>query len=347
MEFKKYTLSVVDIIFETTDCITLKFKQPSLRKIGYKAGQYLTIILHINGRKYIRAYSLSSEPKFDTTLDISVKRIPGGIVSNYINDHIKIGDVIEVSEPMGNFILNPDTKKNNIYLWGVGSGITPLFSLLKDILISYPNINVHLIYGNKSISSQIFRAQLEEILRKYPKRLFLTYFYSQDQLVKENFFIKKGRITKEFIKDYFASSNNVIWDSLHYICGPSKLKEIIRNTLLDLNIHESSIYFEEFELVINPEDLELVENSDVTINFADQLHQIFVPKGKSILDAALDYKIDLPYSCQTGNCGSCKSFIKVGRVKMIGLTKSREDLNQNETLLCCSYPLTNKLTIEI
>jgi ring-1,2-phenylacetyl-CoA epoxidase subunit PaaE len=92
MEFKKYTLSIADIIFETSDCITLKFKQPSLRKIRYKAGQYLTIMLHVNGRKYIRPYSLSSAPSVNSTLDISIKRIPGGVVSNYIFDHAKIGD---------------------------------------------------------------------------------------------------------------------------------------------------------------------------------------------------------------------------------------------------------------
>jgi ring-1,2-phenylacetyl-CoA epoxidase subunit PaaE len=90
-----------------------------------------------------------------------------------------------------------------------------------------------------------------------------------------------------------------------------------------------------------------VEDSKVTIEFKGQLSEIFVPKGKSILDVALDNDIELPYSCQTGNCSTCKGKLNEGQLKMLGLTNEREDLAQDEFLLCCSYPLTNQISIEV
>ena len=106
MNFKKYTLSVQDIRSETDETITLCFKQPSLRKIKYQAGQYITLIVMINGRKYARPYSFSSSPSIDSSLEVTIKRVSQGIVSNYLNTEVKIGDVIEVLEPMGDFTYN-------------------------------------------------------------------------------------------------------------------------------------------------------------------------------------------------------------------------------------------------
>ena len=100
-------------------------------------------------------------------------------------------------------------------------------------------------------------------------------------------------------------------------------------------------------MVIDPKELYDVEDSKVIIDFQGQQSEIFVPKGKSVLDVALDNNIEIPYSCQTGNCSSCKAKLKVGQLKMIGITKEREDLAHDEFLLCCSYPLANPISIEV
>lgn len=342
---KQYTLTIQDIQRETEDSITLCFKQPGLRKIKYQAGQYLTLVLRINERKYARPYSFSSSPSVDNTIDITVKRVPNGIVSNYINTDLKVGDVVEVLEPMGDFTYDNINPKQTIFLWGVGSGITPLYSLTKEILNTQPNSKIHLVYGNKYSTSTIFLKQLVQLQEKHKSNFKLTNFYSQEDTIdeKEGF---KGRISSSFVSDLLSKNINCK-ESLHFICGPSGLKETVKNALINLSVPLSSILTEEFEMVIDPEEFFDVKDSKVTIYFQGQLSEFFVPKGKSILDVALDNDIELPYSCQTGNCSTCKGKLKEGQLKMLGLTKEREDLGQDEFLMCCSYPLVNPISIEV
>ncbi len=341
-----YTIKVHDLKKETKETVTLCFKQPGLRKIKYKAGQYITLMVRINGRKYARPYSFSSAPSVDAALEVTVKRVPDGIVSNYINNELKVGDVVEILEPMGDFTYESIDPVQSIFLWGVGSGITPLFSIIKEVLHKQPDTAIHLIYGNKNQESTIFRDQLNLLKQEYPDFFSITNFYSQVENVIESNIIHKGRISSDFVTSLVTQQKNLI-ESLHYICGPKGLKDTIQISLMDLEVPSSSIFVEEFELVIDPNELEDVEDSTVTVNFQRELSEIFVPKGKSILDVALDNDIEIPYSCQTGNCNTCKAKLKEGQLKMIGLTKEREDLAQDEFLLCCSYPLTNSIEIEV
>lgn len=343
---KQYTLTIQEIRKETEDTITICFKQPGLRKIKYHAGQYITLILRINGRKYARPYSFSSAPSVDSTLEVTVKRVPNGVVSNYINTELKVGDVVEVLEPMGDFTCETTQSIQSIFLWGVGSGITPLFSIIKEVLHQLPGTAIHLIYGNKNQESTIFRNQLSLLKQEYPTVFSITNFYSQLENVIESNSIHKGRISSEFVTHLVAQHKNVK-ESVHYICGPKGLKDTIQSSLKDLDILSSFIFVEEFELVIDPKELEDVKDSKVTVFFQGEEYEIFVPKGKSILDVALDNNIEIPYSCQTGNCSSCKAKLKEGQLKMIGLTKEREDLAQDDFLLCCSYPLVNPISIEV
>ena len=173
-----YTLKVVDIRKETKDTITICFKQPALRKIKYKAGQYLTLIFRINGRRYIRPYSFSSAPVVDATLDVTVKRIPKGIVSNHIHDVIGIGDSVEVMSPMGDFIYDRDNQNDLVFLWGAGSGITPLISIIKDIIETRPYACVNLIYGNKDNDTAIFSDLINTLLNKSAVRFKVCQFHS-------------------------------------------------------------------------------------------------------------------------------------------------------------------------
>ncbi len=343
---RHYTLTIHEIRKETKDAITLCFKQPGLQKIKYQAGQYITLIVKINGRKYARPYSFSSAPSVDTALEITVKRMPDGIASNYINNELKVGDVVEVLEPMGDFTFNRINPINHVYLWGVGSGITPLFSLIKEILYSQSNTFIHLIYGNKNQDSAIFSKQLSHLKKEHPDAFSLTNFYSQMDFLEQSNTIQKGRISASFIIQLLAQHKNVK-EGVHYICGPNGLKEIVKSTLMELTVPSSSIFSEEFELVIDPVELEGVEDSKVSVLFQGRHSEIFVPKGKSVLDVALDYGLEIPYSCQTGNCNTCMAKLKEGQLKMLGLTKERNDLAHDGFLLCCSYPLTKAISIEV
>lgn len=345
VQHKKYTLTVLDICQETVDCRTIKFKQPNLRKIKYCAGQYLSLIFHINGRLYVRPYSFSSAPSVDSTLDITVKKVQNGIVSSYIIDKLEVGDVIEVLEPMGNFKYNISINKT-IYLWGAGSGITPLFSIIKEVLNTNQNTSIHLIYSNKNQESVIFKKQISQLQKDYSSVFSVTYFYSQAEKVISNQDFYPGRITSNFVTS-LLTQNSHIKESVHYICGPSDLKDDIKNILLKLEVPFSSIYTEDFKLNIDEREFDNVKYSQVTIFFEGGGTEFFVPKGKSVLEVALDNDIAIPYSCQTGNCNTCKGRLKTGQLKMLGKPKEIGCLGQNDYLLCCSYPLTDKVSIEL
>jgi ring-1,2-phenylacetyl-CoA epoxidase subunit PaaE len=342
---KQQTLSVLQvnqIIIDTTNVV---FKQPGLKKIKYQAGQYLNLTLRINGRKYNRAYSLSSSPSVDSTLNITVKRVKNGIVSNYLNDNINIGDILELSGPYGDFTYDFDSNPSPLFLWGAGSGITPLYSILKEVLNKNTDTKVYLVYANRNEDSTIFRDELDELVNLYADRFKLTYVFSKEEISsRENQL--NGRINDELLRNYLIDKAEVLNTSVHYICGPNELKEAIKSSLKNFSVEASNIYTEEFELSINEEDLYDVIQSQVSIKVKDQTHTLDVVKGKSLLDAFLDSNIEIPYSCQTGSCKECIARVISGETKMLG-QENINDLDKSQTLLCCTYPTSKEIEIEI
>lgn len=341
---KNYTLKVQEIRKETDDTVTLCFKQPGLKKIKYLAGQYLTLQFRINGRRYIRPYSFSSTPLIDSSLNVTIKRVPGGIVSNYINDHVKVDDVIEVKEPLGDFVFETNESIKTVVFWGVGSGITPLFSMIKDLLNGDAEIKIYLIYGNKYKTSVIFYNELEKLKSIYSERFTIYYFYSKEEFFDNNSHNFQGRININFISDLIKKIDEPV---RHYICGPVGLKNTIKESLLDMSGNLNDLFSEDFEIVKDPKDFKDINNQEIILSFNGSENKITINKGNSILEEALEVGLELPYSCQTGNCSICKGTVKSGKLKMIGLNKPRTDLNENEYLLCCSYPLTNNVYIEM
>ncbi|MHA4894098.1 FAD-binding oxidoreductase [Pedobacter sp. PWIIR3] len=341
-----YTLKVVEKRKETDDVVTLCFKQPGLKKIKYLAGQYLTLIFRVNERRYIRPYSFSSCPGVDELLEITVKRVVNGIISNHICDIVAEGDIIQVMPPMGDFVYKEDKGFNSIYLWGVGSGITPLISITKYILFTEPTVKVHLIYGNRSHESTIFLQQIQELQKQYQHSFYVKHFYTILVVDDDNPNIIQGRIDQTKALSILEQDHDLAM-SAHYICGPTGLKESVKKALAIRNINPNHIFSEDFELIKDPKDFDNVFTQKMQLRFQEQTYQLEVIKGKSILEAALDADIELPYSCQTGNCSTCKGMLISGMAKMIGLSEERSDLVKNEYLLCCSYPLNNNVLIEI
>ncbi|WP_454879137.1 flavin reductase family protein [Sphingobacterium detergens] len=341
---KTYSLKVVNIKLETPDTVTLCFKQPGLRKIKYSPGQYLTLIFRINGRRYLRPYSFSSAPSVDATLDVTIKRVHHGIISNHIHDQVKIGDVVEVLEPMGDFGSNVISQEE-LFLWGVGSGITPLISIAKELLFHNSNIKIHLIYGNRDVDQTIFLQLIQSLETNYGDRFNVIYFYTK-LAVKPNLpYWVQGRISRESILEIMR--NRQISGVSHLICGPFGLKESLVSTLLELGFSKEEIFSEDFELIKDPMDFVDINTQHVHVQFGEQKVVLEVIKGQTILESALDAGIDLPYSCQTGSCNTCKAKVLQGTVKIIGIEKERSDLEDNETLLCCSHPTSEDVIIKI
>lgn len=339
-----YTLKVIEINVETEDAITLCFKQPGLRKIKYLAGQYLTLIFRINGRRYIRPYSFSSAPAVDQSLDVTIKRIPNGIVSNHIHDTIKVGDSVEVMQPMGDFIC--EDIIGDVFLWGVGSGITPLISMAKQLLMVNTDVKVNLIYGNRNHETTIFLTKILELQNLYPDRFEVKHFHTQLKINHNIPGLIEGRIDKEkAIK--ILETLNPLTIAKHYICGPTGLKESVKTALKVKGVKDDYIFSEDFELVKDPKDFEDIRTQTIKMQFGNEEVDLEVTKGKSILESALDAGIELPYSCQTGSCSTCKGKLITGQAIMIGLTKDRDDLMSDEYLVCCTHPLSDNVYIEI
>ncbi|MFC4233166.1 ferredoxin--NADP reductase [Parasediminibacterium paludis] len=340
-----YTLSIIDKRIETNDTVTLVFKQPGLKKIAYLPGQYLTLIFKINGRRYLRPYSLSSTPVIDKFLEVTVKRVPHGIVSNHVCDIVSVGDVIEVLQPMGDFVLPNAPKYENyaIVLWGAGSGITPLFSIAKQVLHS-GHCQVVLVYGNRTIDNVIFKTQIEILQQQHPDRFTVWNFYTQlDEAIQKKYCLK-GRILPDLVLNSL-SKNFDLTESLHYICGPNGLKLAVKKALNTYTIHLEQIFSEDFELVKNDADFVDIRTQFVTINQNGIDKVVEVVKGKSILEAGLDALIEMPYSCQTGNCSICKGKLLNGNVKQV--LPKHPDLTVDEYQLCCTYPLSSEIVISI
>lgn len=343
-------LKVVEVRKETVDTVTICFKQPGFKKIKYLPGQYLTLIFKINGRRYIRPYSFSSAPEIDLFLEVTVKRIPGGVISNHINDEVKVDDMVEAMIPvMGDFIferqLFPVDK--HIVLWGVGSGITPLFSIAKFILNSKIGNKLTLIYGNRNHDSVIFAHQIKELQKKYSDTFSVWHFHTKLSVDEELPFLVQGRINAAKVVDALEKDADFSYNSIHYICGPSGLKQSVKQELDRKGVNGNNIFTEEFELVKDPRDFLDITTRHVQILFDGTTNEVEVVKGKSILEAGLDASMELPYSCQTGQCIVCKGKILSGKVKMIGISQRPEKLLDDECLLCCSYPQSEKVILEV
>ncbi|RFZ84817.1 oxidoreductase [Mucilaginibacter terrenus] len=343
-----FTLKVIDIRPETADAVTVVFKQPALKKIKYRAGQYLTLMFRINGRRYLRPYSFSSAPSVSPNLEITVKRVPNGIISNHIIDQVKVGDVVEVMEAMGHFIIDEEviSQENHLILWGVGSGITPLMSIAKYTLHHNTCSHVKLVYGNRNNEETIFRKDIENLSEKFGDKFSVCHFHTKPTIAVDGLSIIQGRINPDKALSIILSEGD-LKNSFHYICGPSGLKESVKEALSRLNVPSERVFAEDFEAVRDPGLFNDIVTRQVTLIVNKIETKVEVVKGKSILDAALDAMLDVPYSCQTGNCLVCKGRLLNGEVKMIVTGEIPEDLQSNERLLCSSFPTSENVIMSV
>ncbi|MCU0389837.1 MAG: ferredoxin--NADP reductase [Thermoflexibacter sp.] len=350
---KFHTLKVKEITKETNDTITVHLKQPLFSKIKYKAGQFLTIVLTIDGKSIRRAYSLSSAPNIDETLSITIKRVENGIVSNYANDHLKAGDKLEIIEPMGHFCIEPDKNlTRHIVLFGAGSGITPLMSIAKTILMFEPKSTVSLIYGNRSTDTIIFRQAIEQMQKKYAERFNVVHVLSR----AENDWIGyKGRIDKSItinVLNLLPKFDKAT--TSYFLCGPEGMMEEVNAALLQLQTPKEQIHKESFISSTATEAKEEAKHQtggierEVTIILDNEEYKVKVKPNSTILDSALDAGLDMPYSCQSGLCTACRGKKKAGEVKMDedeGLSDA--EIQEGFVLTCVGHPLTDDVVIEI
>ena len=203
-----YTLSVSDVTRQSKDAVTLTLDvPPSLYStFDYKPGQHLNIKFVIDGKEARRSYSLNSCPQKWELLQVTVKRARGGLVSNYVNDRLQVGDQLEVMPPTGTFAAAIDADHyKHYFLFGAGSGITPLLSILRSVLEAEKHSFVHLFYGNRNLSSMLFRGQLEELQKQYQERFMLVHVLTEPYSDWTwSWKGRKGRIDKEAVESLVA-----------------------------------------------------------------------------------------------------------------------------------------------
>jgi len=348
-----YDLTVKNVIQETNDAVSVAFVQPE-PKISYKAGQFLTLIVPMQGKDVRRAYSLCSSPFTDTDLVVTVKRVENGLMSNWLPDNLKPGAKVRIMEPMGQFTTEfVKTNKRHIIMFAGGSGITPMMSLIKSILTQEPDSICSLIYCNRDIDSIIFKNALDRMQTEDEGRLHVIHILDNAPMNWQGY---SGLLNHDMLTKLFERIPDWGIDKTTYLmCGPEGMMKNVDTLLEARHIPKEKIFKESFvQGTIDKKETPVAaeegaaKDHEVTIRYDGQEYKVLVPAGKAILETALDQGIDLPYSCQSGLCTACRGKALSGKVKLDeeeGLSKSERD--EGYVLTCVGHPLTDDVVIEI
>jgi ring-1,2-phenylacetyl-CoA epoxidase subunit PaaE len=348
-----YDLKVKNVINETRDAITIVFEQPA-QKIQYKSGQFLTLIIPVEGKEIRRAYSLCSSPFVDQDLAVTVKRVEKGMMSNWLADNLKPGLTIKVMEPMGQFTTEfAKNKKRHLIMFAGGSGITPMMSIIKSILTQEPESIVSLIYCNRDIDSIIFKETLEKMATEDEGRLHVIHILDTAPM---NWTGYSGLLNHEMLTKLFERIPDWgIADTTYLMCGPEGMMKNVESLLAVRQIPSAKVFKESFvqgtiakDKKEDAAESDVLKEREVTIRYDGQEYKVIVPPNKAILETALDQGIDLPYSCQSGLCTACRGKALSGKVKL----DEEEGLSASEraegyVLTCVGHPLTDDVVIEI
>ena len=314
----------------------------------WRAGQHVTLKLFIDGKESRRSYSISSPPLSNANLRITVKRVKSGLVSNHINDNIEKGDTIELMSPSGDFYLDTNAMaRRTYYFFGAGSGITPLFSMISSVLHMEPYSAVNLIYGSRNFKSVLLKEELEQLQKFYPKRFSISHILSSPSMWSSFRPWRKGRIDEKAIVDFITENPPYAQDCQYYVCGPDKMNETVRHSLLELDVPSSRIHVESYgtgKPQVDKHAKEVV--ADVLINLNGEQYTLKSSAGQTLLEAAKLAGLEPPYSCQSGVCGLCKAYLKKGEVHMpISSALEQSEIEAGEILTCQAIAQTNKLEI--
>jgi ring-1,2-phenylacetyl-CoA epoxidase subunit PaaE len=344
-------LTIKEVRKETADAISIIFDAPT-DTISYTAGQFLTLIQDINGESVRRAYSLCTAPNVDANPAVTVKRVQGGLMSNYLNDHAKAGDVMKIMEPMGNFTTVADPKrKRHLIMFGGGSGITPLMGITKAILHGEDESIVSLIYCNRDIDSIIFKKEFDDMETRFEGRLQVIHVLDNAPL---NWQGPSGLLNHDMLVKILERIPSWGADKTQYLmCGPEGMMKNVEVMLDEMKVPKENIYKESFVQGTIDKAEKNVESGatatyEVTVIYDGEEHKFDVPPNKTILETALSLDIDLPFSCQSGLCTACRGKCLSGEVALDedeGLSEAER--NEGYVLTCVGHPKTPGVVIEI
>ena len=331
-------LKIEAIKWELPDTATFFMKEVSGKKIPYKAGQFITLVFTHRTEEIRRSYSLSSSPDEDL-LAVTVKRQANGEISRFILTRLKVGDILNAVEPAGRFTVNNFQAEKDIFFFAAGSGITPVLSQLKYILNRKGDSKLTLVYSSRT-SSVLFETELGALAIAHPHRLKIIYLLSSETNRLNN--LKVEQLVKQYTQ--FGLEN-----AEFFICGPFPYMRMVRLTLLYIGVDPEKIRKENFviETIAVAASLVNYPPGQVKIHFNGEVYDIATGENQTILQAALQNKVQLPYSCRVGSCSTCAAICKSGKVVMSAnevLTDS--DLAQGWILTCTGHVVSDDVVIE-
>ncbi|MEQ9219633.1 MAG: ferredoxin--NADP reductase [Cyclobacteriaceae bacterium] len=338
----KASIKIEQVIRETPDAITLELEQHRMIE-RYQPGQFLNFFLDIDGREVVRQYSFSSTALLNETPKVTIKRVNGGLVSNHLIDTLNPGDSIVVSAPGGRFTTSFGEHRHVLLLAG-GSGITPLFSLLKSILVAEPKSQVTLLYASKTYESIIFREELDALHQKYDKFHLKYFLSSQNEVVYTSSDLFYRRVREADFQDYLDEFD--VYSPEIFLCGPESFMSFSAETLNKLGVTPEGIkteVFSGYEKIgsdhnqpnhnqPNQSQVQIKNIDGTTISFlADQ--------NKPVLQSALEAGIRLPHSCKEAMCGTCRIKLRSGKISMKANYALQDDeVDSGYVLLCSGFP---------
>lgn len=343
---EKQYVTITDIKVWDKNCKSFTFAaDPShgTTQLAYfKAGAYISIFLDVEGMKITRPYSISSSPKeaLEGTYTLTVKRVPGGIASNYMLDHFKIGDSVTLSGPLGEFVYLPIRDGKTVIGVAGGSGITPFHSFAKAIAEGDENFNLILLYGSRTEKDILFREDFDTF-EKISDKIQVIHVLSDEE--KEGY--EYGFVTADLIKKYAPSDGYSI-----FLCGPAGMYNFMDQQIQTLGIEQKWIRHELQGEVHAPKTLpdypknrNVPETVEITVIICDEKRTVTASTEDTILQSLEKNGIAAPARCRSGECGWCHSLLLSGDIYSPKKMEHRReaDVDYNYIHPCCTFPLTD------
>ena len=343
-------LKVTDIHRTTPDAVAVRLKPNDGSTLPFTQGQYLTFKTTLDGVEIRRAYSISAGVA-DGTLEVGIKRVKGGAFSTWANEALAVGDTLQALSPMGSFhtALKPDQKRH--YLgFAIGSGITPVLSILRSVLAVEPESQFTLIYANRTARDVMFREELEDLKNDHMGRLSIIHILKNDPTGIDLF---SGRIDAPKLDQMFKTWVPVARANAAFICGPEPAMEVIAERLHAFGMPKEAI---KYELFASSQTGQLpqktIEETDqkttqATVVLDGTAQIIPVRPNETLLDAAIRAGLDAPYACKAGVCSTCMCTVRDGSADMI-TNHALEDYEVagGVVLSCQAIPTSAEITIE-
>jgi ring-1,2-phenylacetyl-CoA epoxidase subunit PaaE len=351
-----HPLRVRSIEPDTSEAVVVCFDVPQeLREtFGFIQGQYLTLRKRIDGQDLRRSYSICAGLD-DGELRVGVRRVRGGTFSNWINTGLKAGDTIHVMAPQGRFFV-PLAPAAHRYYVGIagGSGITPILSIMKTVLSREPHSQFTLIYGNRQLRSTMFKEEVDDLKNRYLSRLAVHHVFSDEHADSP---LNAGVLNQAKIMQFLQQVVAASAIDHAFICGPFQMNDEAQAALRAVGVSEERIHIERFGIVPQadsavgaivhqpgPDDAELARVTIVRDGIRREFE--FQKDQPSILDSAAAAGIEVPFSCTSGVCGTCRAKLIEGRVRMercYALNKA--EVAEGFVLTCQSHPLTERVVL--